>query len=208
MSPHPLREMFVAASHGQYPPVDGGVTFMAPNRPGIAAVVAFTGHAVIMSEFDPGEFDDLGIDGFGQAQRPEVLLRIARGGTVGVLDATLVWLPDHALTAEPTAVERTDAYGDHHRVRHASALRDDVAVYASEHGLFTLASGLAGRREMSVEAFEPGEGRGRGLIRAAQQRSGAEPLFAAVSPGNVRSLRAFQTEGFSLICSEVVIEVG
>ena len=208
MPPHRLLQMFTAASHGRFPPVDGGVSFVAPHRPGVAAVVAFTGHAVIMSALGPAEFDDLEIDGFGQAQQPEVLLRIARGGTVGVLDATLVWLPDRPLTAEPADVERADEFADHQRVRHATSLRDDVAVYAGAHGLITLASGLAGRREMSVEVFTPGEGRGRGLIRAAQHRVGTEPLFAAVSPGNVRSVRAFQAEGFSLICSEVVIEVG
>ena len=64
------------------------------------------------------------------------------------------------------------------------AIRDDVRAYAGPEGLVTLASGLAGRQEMSVEANVPGQGNGRRLIRA------------------------FQSEGFSLLASEVVVEVG
>lgn len=198
----------LAASVGEFPDADGRVRFMPPHRIGIEAVVAFTGHAVMMTELRAEDLEGIPIDGFGLAQRPEALLRLARGGSVGVLDATLVWTGTEPIRGDVAEVSRTDLLKDHHRVRHASRVRDGVEVYANEHGLVTLSTGLAGRREMSVEVFEPGGGHGRELIRAAQSLAGAEPLFAAVSPGNVRSFRAFQAEGFSLICSEVVIAVG
>ncbi len=44
---------------------------------------------------------------------------------------------------------------NHPRVGHARQLREDVRVWADERGLVALADGLAGRRELSVEAAVP-----------------------------------------------------
>ena len=206
--PHPLLEVFVDAAHGRFPPADGGVTFLPVHRPGVEAIVAFTGHAFVMSELGPGDFVDLELDGFGLAQRPEAQLRVARGGRVGVIDATMVWLPRASPPAHVAELTETDALEDHPRVRHARSIRSDVRVFAGDDGLVTLSTGLAGRLELGVAAFEPGRGSGRRLIRAAQSLASPQlPLFAAVAPGNARSFRAFQAEGFSVVASEVVIEV-
>lgn len=208
MRPHPLLEVFVSAAHGRFPPADGGVTFLPVHRTGIEAIVAFTGHAFVVSELGPGHFSDLSLDGFGLAQRPEAQLRIARGGRVGVVDATMVWLSGAATVGEVAQVIETDTHADHPRVRHAMALREGVRVFSGPDGVITLSSGLVGRQEMGVAAFEPGQGSGRRLIRAAQRLADhRSPLFAAVAPGNARSFRAFQAEGFSVVGSEVVIEV-
>jgi hypothetical protein len=68
----------------------------------------------------------------------------------------------------------------------------------------TVAAGLAGRTELSVEAAVPGTG--RALIRAALGSVPVgEPVFAAVAPGNARSLRAFLAEGFVPLGSEVLM---
>lgn len=206
--PHPLLEVLVEAAHGRFPRADGGVTFLPVHRPGIEAIVAFTGHAYVMSELPPAEFADLEIDGFGLAQRPEAQIRIARGGRIGVVDATMVWVPGGHVGADVADLAETDTFDDHPRVQHARSIRSDVRVFASAEGLVTLAIGLAGRHEMGVAAFEPGRGSGPRLIRAAQVLTDpASPLFAAVAPGNARSFRAFQAEGFSVLGSEVVIEV-
>ena len=61
---------------------------------------------------------------------------------------------------------------------------------------------------MSIELDEPGalDGAGKELIRRARHHvSTTEFLFAAVSPSNARSLRAFLAEGFVPIGSEVII---
>jgi hypothetical protein len=77
-------------------------------------------------------------------------------------------------------------------------------VYGNDRGLVTVAEGLAGRTEISVEAFQVGSG--RQLIREALCLVPAgQPVFAAVAPGNARSLRAFLAEGFVPIGSEVII---
>lgn len=208
MHRHPLLRVFVEAAHGRFPPSDGGVTFLPVHRPGVEAIVAFTGHAFVMSEMGSADFADLELDGFGRAQRPEAQLRIARGGRIGVLDATMAWLPRQITSDEVAEVTETGSFGGHPRVMHAQAIRSDVRVFSGAEGLVTLSSGLAGRQEMGVAAFDPGRGVGRRLIRAAQSIADPDsPLFAAVAPGNARSFRAFQAEGFSVVGSEVVIEV-
>jgi hypothetical protein len=93
-------------------------------------------------------------------------------------------------------------------VRHALAIRTGVRVFGDERGVVTLASGLAGRLEVSIEAVPGGQGRGAGralLVDALSLVPAGEPVFAAVSPGNARSLRAFLAVGFTPIGSEVLI---
>jgi hypothetical protein len=208
MKPHPLLDVFIEAAHGRFPPSDGGVTFLPAHTPGIEAIVAFTGHAYVLSELGPDDFADLELDGFGLAQRPEAQLRLARGGRIGVLDATMVAFPAQAWSDELAVLTETSDYDDHPRVTHARSIRADVRVFAGDLGLITLSVGLAGRQEMGVAAFEPGTGAGRRLIRAARSIADpGSPLFAAVAPGNARSFRAFQAEGFSVVGSEIVVEV-
>ena len=69
-----------------------------------------------------------------------------------------------------------------------------------------MSKGLAGRTEIGVEVFEPGGGRGRSLIAEARRLVPPDEfVFAAVAPGNARSVRAFLAEGFTPIGSEVVV---
>ena len=70
----------------------------------------------------------------------------------------------------------------------------------------TLGTGLAGRRELSVQALRPGTGKGRSLVRDALIGE-TGPVFAAVSPGNARSLRTFLALGFAPVGSEVLLVV-
>lgn len=207
MAHHPLLAALHAAAAGEFPKPDGEVTFVGVHRSGIEAIVAFTGHAFVMTALGPEAFTDVELDGFGLAHRPEAQLRLARGGRIGVTDATMVSTTVPGSEDGVAVLEETDAFPDHPRVRHALAIRSEVRVFAGPEGLVTLASGLVGRQEMSVEAFTPGQGAGRSLIRAAIRLADrSRPLFAAVAPGNARSFRAFQAEGFTVIGSEVVVQ--
>lgn len=202
---HPLLQLFLAAANGRFPPPDGTVVVVASPAADQRAVVAFTGHAVIAAAVDPGDARALGADGFGGALHPRVLAWLAGAdGTIGVNDVTLV---ARGQGGSPALAARHDLE-DHHRVWHARALRHDVQVLGDERGLVTLGLGLAGRLEMSVEA-DPGlhgTGAGRALIAAALTSVPAgEPVFAAVSPGNARSLRAFLAVGFVPVASELII---
>lgn len=201
---HPLLRLLVEAWQGRPPPVDGAVTVL-PAAGRVEAAVAFTGHAVIATALPTGQVLESGADGFGGAQAPAFLLHLARGGSLGVLD---VLLAAAGIGGGSDLPERGDL-AHHPRVRHAHLLRDQVRVWADERGLVTLASGLAGRRELSVEAAAPGAGMGRSLIAEALALVPVgEPVFAAVAPGNVRSLRAFLAAGFQPVASEVQVLPG
>ncbi len=200
---HPLLAVWLDAAEGRFPPVDGGVTFVPPFAGGLEAVLSFTGHAYLATALPPSAFDGCPLDGFGAALEPSVLLRLAgRAGEVGVIDATLVARGVGGGSLPP----RPDL-GGHPRVQHARMLRGDVRVFGDDRGLVTLGRGHAGRTEMSVETFDGGDrGHGRDLIVAALgQVPAGEPVFAAVSPGNARSVRAFLAVGFVPLGSEVWI---
>lgn len=201
---HPLATFFLDAAAGRFPPVDGKVTFLPAPAPGRHAVVSFTGHAVIATSLPAAAFDDLAPDGYGTASHPAVLLRLAgAGGSVGVLDTTLV---TEGLGGG-TLPERHDR-DRHHRVLHARRLREEVRVHGDHRGLVTIARGLAGRTELSVELEPDVQGRGQGaslILDGLALVAAGEPVFAAVAPGNARSLRAFLGLGFRPLGSEVIV---
>ena len=202
------------ATDGRFPPVDGGVTFTSafdgPQGTTLHAVVAFTGHAFIATSVAPSAILAAGADGYGMASSPDVLLILGRAhgdcASFGVTDATL-FARGRAQGPSPLLSERSDLE-DHHRVRHARKLRHDVRVYGDARGLVTLGHGLAGRLEMSVEAEPAGQGKGWGgslITDALRLVPEGEVVFAAVAPGNARSLRAFLRLGFTVIGSETII---
>lgn len=177
---------------------------LPPLAGGHEAIVCFTGHAVIATRLAFDELGEPAPDGYGAALHPRIQLLMADDGVVGVNDVTLV---AHGLGGR-SPLTRTERWDDHPRVAHARALRSDVAVYGDESGFITIGAGLAGRNEMSVEVPEDRQnsGGGRRLLHAARQMTPrGSHLFAAVSPGNARSLRAFLSQGFVPIASEVII---
>ena len=145
-------------------------------------------------------------DGFGASLSPDFLRHLAGPkGWIGVTDATLT---TRGTGGRPRLERLTDAH-DHPRVHHALSLRTNVQVHGDERGLVTLADGLAGRRELSIELHRTqngSEGHGRSLLADALSLvPEGEAVFAAVSPGNARSLRAFLACGFTPVGSEVLL---
>lgn len=203
--PHPLLAHYRDAADGRFPPVDGAVTVLPRLRHGLECSVAFTGHAIIATARPAGDVLARRPDGFGGSLAPDFLRWLAGPrGRIGVIDATLV---ARGTGGTPRLPERVDL-DDHDRVRLAREIRDDVRVYGDERGLVTLSAGLAGRRELSIEVAPPQTGNGLGqslLADALGLVPDGEPVFAAVSPGNARSLRAFLARGFTPIGSEVVL---
>jgi hypothetical protein len=204
--PHPLLAYYMAAVDNCFPPVDGGVTVLPPLPGGLECSVAFTGHAVVATAMPDEAVFARGPDGFGGSLSPDFLRHLAGPtGWIDAIDATLVARG----TGGPARLsELTDA-DDHARVRHARWLRTNVRVHGDERGLVTLADGLAGRRELSIELHREQDGsRGHGRALLADALSlvpEGEPVFAAVAPGNARSLRAFLACGFTPIGSEVLL---
>ncbi|MEY7980347.1 GNAT family N-acetyltransferase, partial [Streptomyces pilosus] len=98
----------------------------------------------------------------------------------------------------------------HPRVASALARRDDVRVWAADGGVLVLGRGVAGRLEVAVEVAEDARHRGLGrrLALAARRLAGDEPVWAQISPGNARSLRAFQAAGYRPVGAEALFLPG
>ncbi|MGA5077099.1 hypothetical protein ACPC37_05705 [Streptomyces griseoincarnatus] len=205
-APHPLLAYFLAAADGRFPPVDGKVTVLPPLAGGLECSVAFTGHAVVATALSERAVHAQEPDGFGGSLAPDFLRHLA--GPKGWIDVVDVTLTARGTGGRPRLASVADA-DDHPRVRHARDVRTHVEVHGDERGLITLADGLAGRRELSIELHDVqdgGRGHGRSLIADALSLvPEGEPVFAAVSPGNARSLRAFLACGFTPIGSEVLL---
>ena len=201
--PHPLLRILLDAADGRFPPVDGGVTVLPGLGRGLSCSVAFTGHAVVATDLPEAAVRAHRPDGFGRSMAPDFLLLLAGPDrTVGEVDVMLV---ARGTGGSPKLTRRQDVEQTH-RVRYARQVRTRVQVFGDERGFVTLADGLAGRRELSIELERPGAGLGRSLLLDALTLAPeAEPLFAAVSPGNARSLRAFLAAGFLPLGSESLI---
>lgn len=203
--PHPLLPRLLAAANGSFPSVDGTIEVLPALARGMQAVVSFTGHTIMATALEPAKLNRLQLDGYGSALHPGVLLEMAGPyGQIGVIDVTL-----SARGSGGGDLARRGDLNGHARVRHAHGWRTNVRVHGDHRGFVTLGHGLAGRTEMSVE-LNPrlqGHGVGPSLIQDALGLVGrGKYVFAAVSPGNARSLRAFIRAGFQPLCSEVIIK--
>ncbi|MDO7883539.1 N-acetyltransferase [Antiquaquibacter soli] len=205
-SPHPLAAILRDAADGRFPAADGTVDVLPPDADGTRAIVAFTGHAVVLTDASAEDVAERAPDGgFGSSLAPDVQAWVAGSSHVpGTLDAVLVARGLGGGDAQPTR-----QHDGHPRVARARQHRRDVSVFADRHGVVVLGTGLVGRRELSVELFDPDSapsGAGRRLLALGlEQVPAGEPVWAQVSPGNARSLRAFLAAGFVPVGSEVLI---
>lgn len=205
---HPLLDRLLAAARGSFPPVHGGVTILPPLDGGLEAIVAFTGHALVATSLGIEDLVKAGADGYGGAMSPDVQRLLAGpDGWIDVHDVTLAGTGLGDDGSRPLLDPRADLTG-HPRVAYARTLRTDVRVHGDDRGLVTVAKGLAGRTEISLELSpeQQGNGLGPGLLTEVLRLVPAgAPVFAAVSPGNARSLRMFLRHGFTPVGSEVQI---
>lgn len=214
---HPLAAVLDEAAAGRFPPADGGVEILPVDADGTVAVVAFTGHAYVLADVDGTELDARLPDdaaagfgdaaaGFGGALHPRVLTWLGRGRDIGSTDVVLIAAATGRGAGAPLV--GGDPRREHGRVARAVVHRREVEVYGGDVGVVVVGRGLAGRRELSVELFDPAvsAGAGRRLIAAGLD---AVPVgdwcWAQVAAGNARSLRAFLAAGFVPVCAEVLI---
>ncbi|MER7719168.1 GNAT family N-acetyltransferase [Streptomyces flaveolus] len=204
-----LREILDAAARGAFPPADGGTTVVAQPGPREAGVIAFTGHSVVFTDEDEGwvreTLGSLGCDPLAATMHARFLAALMErtGRATDTIDALLTGAP---LAGRPELTLTEVADPAHPRVVSARRRRDDVRVWAADGGVLVLGRGVAGRLEVAVEVAEDARHRGLGrrLVRAARQLAGGEPVWAQVSPGNARSLRAFQAAGYRPVGSEAL----
>ncbi len=211
-SAHPLAAILEDATAGRFPDPDGEVDVLPPDADGTRAVVALTGHAYVLADVDAAELADRmpkdWSGGFGGSLHPEVVRWLAGGGReIGTVDVVLAARGVGGASAPATPVDGILA--EHARVQRALRHRRDVELVVEPDGVIVLGRGLVGRRELSVELFDPAavsSGAGRELIAAGLRCVPVgEWCWAQVAPGNARSLRAFLACGFTPIGSEVLI---
>jgi hypothetical protein len=204
---HPVHELLSDVAAGRFPPADGTIEVLpTPSPLGVEAVIELTGYAMILTSRDPEDVLAQPIDAFGGVIAPSFLQWLAGPqGWIGTHDALIV---ASGLGGGSLPIRR-DAE-DHQRVRLARARRTNVSVHGDDRGLVTIGEGIHGHVEIGVEletGVEPGNGVGRWLITEARRLAPAgTPVFAAVSPGNAASLRAFLAAGFVPVGAEILFQ--
>ena len=176
----PLAELITAAADGRFPEADGGWRRVPLWRPGLEAIIAFTGHAVLAVAPDiPNQrLISLGVDGFGGAHDPRLITALAGpDGWIDSLDMLMAGRGTGHASEPPQLVGRPDL-ATHPRAAFAATIRDQVRPMGypdrSRSALALISRGIAGLTELSFE-LEPqrrGQGGGAELVRRADRDPG------------------------------------
>ncbi|WP_030316128.1 GNAT family N-acetyltransferase [Streptomyces sp. NRRL B-3229] len=204
-----LRDILDAAARGAFPPADGGTTIVPQACHRDAGVLSFTAHSVVFTDEDPewvrATLRGLDCDPLAATMNPRFLTALLdrTGRRSETIDAILVADP---LPGEPPLVLKEIEDANHPRIAYARGRRDDIRAWTADGGVLVTGRGIGGRLEVSVEVDEAVRQRGLGrvLVSAARHLVG-EPVWAQVSPGNARSLRAFQAAGYRPVGAEAVL---
>ncbi|MFE1841421.1 GNAT family N-acetyltransferase [Streptomyces sviceus] len=204
-----LRDILDAAARGVFPPADGGTTVVPQACHRDAGVLSFTAHSVVFTDEDPAwvhaTLRGLDCDPLAASMNPRFLAALLdrTGRRSETIDVMLVGEP---LPGGPPLALREIEDASHPRIVYARRRRDDIRAWTAEGGVLVTGRGVGGRLEVSVEVDEDvrHRGLGRALVTAARHLV-AEPLWAQVSPGNARSMRAFQAAGYRPVGAEAVL---
>jgi hypothetical protein len=210
---HPLARLITEAAAGRFPAADGGWHRVPPWRPGLAGIVAFTGHSVlaVAPDITDGRLAGLGVNGLGGAHDPRVITALAGpDGWIDSLDVLMIGRGTASADergagpagAGPRLLPRPDLAA-HHRALFSARIRDQPRILGypdrQRSAVVVFSRGLAGLTEIGFE-LEPerrGSGGGAALLHDALSAIPAGQLVvAAIAPGNAASLRAALAAGF------------
>ncbi|MGI5136807.1 N-acetyltransferase family protein [Streptomyces sp. CA-106110] len=205
-----LRDILEAAARGVFPPADGATSVVRQHSPRDAGVIAFTAHSVVFTDGDPQwvreTLERTDCDALAATMNARFLAAFMErtGRRSDTIDVLMVGSP---LPGEPPLTLKEIDDPAHPRVVSSLRRRDEVRVWSTQGGVLVLGRGVAGRLEVAVEvdADVRHRGLGRALVSAARQLAGGEPVWAQVSAGNARSLRAFQAAGYRPVASEALL---
>ncbi|MFF2850285.1 GNAT family N-acetyltransferase [Streptomyces sp. NPDC058001] len=208
-----LRGILDAAARGRFPAADGGTTVVPQERHRDAGVIAFTAHAVVITDEDPqwvrAALKAVDCDALAAAMNPRFLAAFLdrTHRTMDTID--LLTVASRLPGPPPLPLTPLDD-PDHPRVVRARAHRDDVRVWAADGGVLVIGRGVAGRLEAAIEVDEAVRHRGLGRALATAARhllpaDAADPvIWAQQAPGNARSVRAFQAAGYRPVGAEAL----
>ncbi|MFB7411105.1 MULTISPECIES: GNAT family N-acetyltransferase [unclassified Streptomyces] len=208
-----VARILAAAARGAFPPPDGSTTVVPQPGTRDAGVLAFTAHSVVFTDADPewvrAALAATSSDPLAASMNPGFLMALMTrtGRHMNTID--LLTVAD-ALPGPPPLELREIVDPDHPRVARALKFRDEVRVWAADGGLVVLGRGVAGRWEAAVEVDEEvrHRGLGRALAAAARHLTPDSVVWAQQSPGNARSVRAFQAAGYRPVASEALLVAG
>ncbi|MBP2584854.1 GNAT superfamily N-acetyltransferase [Streptomyces sp. PvR006] len=208
-----VARILAAAARGDFPPPDGTTTVVPQPGTRDAGVLAFTAHSVVFTDADPewvrAALAATSSDPLAASMNPGFLMALMTrtGRHMNTID--LLTVAD-ALPGPPPLELREIVDPDHPRVARALKFRDEVRVWAADGGLVVLGRGVAGRWEAAVEVDEEvrHRGLGRALAAAARHLTPDSVVWAQQSPGNARSVRAFQAAGYRPVASEALLVAG
>ncbi|MGX1673949.1 GNAT family N-acetyltransferase [Streptomyces sp. NPDC055400] len=208
--PGTVRDILDAAARGVFPPPDGGTTVVPQADHRDAGVLAFTAHSVVFTDEDPQWVHEtlrgLDCDPLAATMSPRFLGALMER-TGRRHDTTDLLTVAPALPGEPPVALKQIADPDHPRVVRARVRRDDVRMWAADGGVLVLGRGVAGRWETAIEVDEGARHRGLGRLLAVAARHlvpDGGPVWSQQSPGNARSVRAFQAAGYRPVGAEAL----
>jgi GNAT superfamily N-acetyltransferase len=206
-----LAEILAAAAAGRYPPADGGVTIVPQPSDRDAGVVAFTAHAVVFTDADPGWVSgQLPPGDLSAPLSPQFLNSLCQhtARTAHSIDMLTCAAP---LPGPPPVTLAPEAGRNHARIARALRYRDDVRAWRADGGVVLIGRGVAGRWEVAIEVDQDRRGAGLGRALATSARHlvpGGATLWAQIAPGNAASVRAFLAAGFRPVGAEALLTAG
>jgi GNAT superfamily N-acetyltransferase len=205
-----LAAILDAAAAGRFPPADGRVTILPQPSDRDAGVIAFTAHAVIVTDASPDWVSGrLPGDDLSAPLTPRFLHALSEY-TGRVAHSVDMLTCASSLPGAPSIGLTEDADPAHPRIARALGYRDDVRAWQADGGVVLTGRGLAGRWETAVEVDPAcrGHGLGRALALAARHLVPAGvPLWAQIAPGNAASVRAFLAAGYRPVGAEALLPI-
>ncbi|GHG04168.1 MULTISPECIES: GNAT family N-acetyltransferase [Streptomyces] len=208
-----VARILADAASGRFPAPDGTTTVVPPPNPRDAGVLAFTAHSVVFTDADPAwvraELAATSSDPLAASMNPAFLVALMARTGLHMNTIDLLTVADRLPGAPPLELREIED-PEHPRVARALKFRDDVRVWAADGGVLVLGRGVAGRWEAAVEVDEEvrHRGLGRALATAARHLTPGDVVWAQQSPGNARSVRAFQAAGYRPVASEALLIAG
>jgi GNAT superfamily N-acetyltransferase len=204
-----LASILDAAARGHWPPSNGGLVVLPPPSPTHHhAVLAFTGHHVVVTDADPAWVHArLPSGDLSAPLNPPFLTALSERSGRRTNNIDLVAMARRLPGPPPVALSPA-ARSEHPRVRRAERYRDGVRAWTAGGGILILGKGVAGRWEAAVEVDEParGQGLGRALALAARHLvPDGDTVWAQIAPGNAASIRAFLAAGYIPIGAEALL---
>ncbi|MEU7946697.1 GNAT family N-acetyltransferase [Micromonospora taraxaci] len=206
-----LADILEAATHGHFPPPDGGTTVVAQPSHRDAGVIAFTGHSVVFTDEDPQwvrrTLAAVDCDPLAATMNPRFLGALLDRTRRSTDTIDLLTVASCLAGAPPLELTELTEAGHPREVR-ARRRRDDVRVWAAEGGVIVLGRGVAGRWEVAIEVDDEHRHRGLGRALATAARHlvpDGRPVWSQQAVGNARSVRAFQAAGFRPVGAEALL---